>query len=103
MNAAHLSRCVIVDFSPDDESIPVYQVTRAEVEKIVAHAPKFPVFFDETAAKGEHGYLLDDEFARRIGVGILNALALSYPELKAMITATNAPIARVSAVGKLPD
>jgi hypothetical protein len=79
--------------------MPVYQVTRAEVEKIVAHAPKFPVFFDETAARGEHGYLLDDEFARRIGVGILKALALSHPELKTMITATNAPINR----GKLPD
>ncbi|AMM13424.1 MAG: hypothetical protein M3O74_06150 [Pseudomonadota bacterium] len=97
MNASHLSRCVIVDFSPGDESIPVYQVARAEVEKIVAVAPKFPVFFDETAAIGEQGYLLDDEFARRIGVGILNALALSYPELKSMITATNQPIPRAPA------
>jgi len=103
MNAVRPSRCLIVDFSPDDESISVFQVARVEVENIVARAPKFPVFFDEVAAQGDSGYLLDDEFARRIGVGILNTLALSYPELKPIITATNEPIARAPAVGKSSD
>jgi hypothetical protein len=102
MSADRILRCVVVDFSAEDESIPVYQVSRTEVERIVARAPKFPVFFDENAASGANGYLLDDEFARRIGVGILHALALSYPELKTMITATNAPIDR-GPVGKSPD
>jgi hypothetical protein len=55
----------------------IYPVDRVEVEKVIAHALKLPAFSDEAAAREDHGYLLDDEFARRIGAGILNALALS--------------------------
>jgi hypothetical protein len=102
MSASHPLRSVIVDFSPADESISIYPVKRVEVETVIAHALKFPVFFEEEAAHGEHGFLLDDEFARRIGVGILNALALSYPDLKTLMSATNNPIPRVPGVGKLP-
>lgn len=103
MSTSHPLRSVIVDFSPDDESISIYPVDRVEVEKVVAHALKFPVFFDEVAARGDHGYLLDDEFARRFGAGILNALALSYPDLKKIIATTNEPVPRVPKVNPSPD
>jgi hypothetical protein len=103
MSAFHPLRSVIVDFSPADESISIHPVARVEVEKVIANALKFPVFFEDEAACEGGGYLLDDEFARRIGVGILNALALSYPDLKPMITATNEPITRNPKGGLLPD
>ncbi|MGX7000910.1 hypothetical protein [Caballeronia sp. KNU42] len=103
MSLSQPIRSVLVDFSPDDESISLYQVKRVEVENVIAHALKYPVFFDEVAARGDHGYLLDDEFARRIGAGILNALALSYPELKAIINTTNEPIPRTPTASPSPD
>jgi hypothetical protein len=103
MSTSHPLRSVIVDFSPDDESISIYPVERVEVENIITHALKYPVFFDEVAARGESGYVLDDEFARRFGAGILNALALSYPDLKAIINMTNGPIPRAPKVSPSPD
>jgi hypothetical protein len=77
MSASQPLCSVIVDFPQENESMSIYPVDRVEVEKVIAHALKLPAFFDEAAAREDHGYLLDDEFARRIGAGILNALALS--------------------------
>jgi len=96
MSAFHPLRSVVIDFSPTDDSISVYPVERAEVEHIMAHALKFPVFFDEEAARVGDGFALDDEFARRLGVSILGALALSYPNLKAILATTNGPIPRTA-------
>jgi hypothetical protein len=96
MSAFHPLRSVVIDFSPADDSISVYPVERAEVERIMARALRFPVFFDEEAARIDDGFALDDEFARRLGASILNALALSYPDLKAILATTNGPIPRAA-------
>jgi hypothetical protein len=96
MTASHPLRSVVIDFSPADDSISVYPVERTEVESIMAHALKFPVFFDEEAARVGDAFALDDEFARRLGASILNALALSYPNLKAILATTNGPIHRAA-------
>jgi hypothetical protein len=72
----------------------VYPVEREKTQSIIANALEIPILFDETAARVGDRYQLDDEFARRLGVAMLNLLALSYPELKQDITASQAPISR---------
>jgi len=93
MTISHPLRSVIVDFSPSDESIRICAVKRELVETTIAQALHFPMFFDEEAARSGSNFVLDDEFARRLGAGILSALALSYPELKATLNLSG-PMAR---------
>lgn len=40
----------------------------------------------------EHDFKLDDEFARQLGVGMLNTIALGQPELKQYMTITPYPL-----------
>jgi hypothetical protein len=39
-------------------------------------------------------FRLDDEFARRLGVAMLNAIALGQPDIKQYMTVTQEPIER---------
>jgi hypothetical protein len=52
------------------------------------------LLFGEEAAHDDDKYVLDDEFTRRFGGAMLNVLALSYPDLKAMLGVANAPLPR---------
>jgi hypothetical protein len=72
----------------------VYPVEREKTQPIIAGALEISILFDESAAQVGDRYQLDDEFARRLGVAMLNLLALSYPELKQDIAASQAPKAR---------
>jgi hypothetical protein len=94
MASNHPKRSIIIDFSAEDARLLVYPVEREKTQPIIADALEIPILFDESAAQVGDRYLLDDEFARRFGVAMLNLLALSYPELKQDITASQAPIAR---------
>jgi hypothetical protein len=94
MASNHPKRSIIIDFSAEDARLLVYPVEREKTQTIIADALEIPILFDESAAQVGDRYLLDDEFARRFGVAMLNLLALSYPELKQDITASQAPIAR---------
>jgi hypothetical protein len=90
----HPKRSIIIDFSAEDARLLVYPVEREKTRSIIADALEIPILFDEAAAQAGDRYQLDDEFARRLGVAMLNLLALSYPELKQDITASQAPKAR---------
>jgi hypothetical protein len=94
MPRLHPLRSIIVNYSPDDQRISVYGVDKAKTETITAGALEAPIFLEEEAHKEGAEYKLDDEFARRLGVAMLNVLALSYPDLRPLITATNAPLPR---------
>ena len=94
MASNHPKRSIIIDFSAEDARLLIYPIEREKTQPIVAGAFGIPILFDETAAQVGDRYQLDDEFARRFGVAMLNLLALSYPELKQDITASQAPISR---------
>jgi hypothetical protein len=94
MASNHPKRSIIIDFSAEDARLLVYPVEREKTQPIIADALEIPILFDEAAAQVGDRYQLDDEFARRLGVAMLNLLALSYPELKQDITASQAPKAR---------
>jgi hypothetical protein len=94
MASNHPKRSIIIDFSAEDARLLVYPVEREKTRPIIVDALEIPILFDESAAKVGDRYQLDDEFARRLGVAKLNLLALSYPELKQDMTASQAPIAR---------
>lgn len=40
----------------------------------------------------EEDFKLDDEFARQLGIGMLNTIALGQPEIKQYMTVTQHPI-----------
>ncbi|WP_429326644.1 hypothetical protein [Paraburkholderia sp. GAS348] len=44
----------------------------------------------------EHDFKLDDEFARLLGVGMLNTIALGQPDVKQYMTFTEGPIDKPS-------
>ncbi|AME24197.1 hypothetical protein [Burkholderia sp. PAMC 26561] len=90
----HPKRSIVIDFSAEDARLLVYPVEREKTQSIIANALEIPILFDEAASRVGDRYQLDDEFARRFGVAMLNLLALSYPDLKQDITASQAPIAR---------
>jgi hypothetical protein len=94
MASNHPKRSIIIDYSAEDARLLVYPVEREKTRSIIADALEIPILFDEAAAQVGDRYQLDDEFARRLGVAMLNLLALSYPELKQDITASQAPNAR---------
>ena len=94
MASNHPKRSIIIDYSAEDARLLVYPVEREKARSIIADALEIPILFDEAATQAGDRYQLDDEFARRLGVAMLNLLALSYPELKQDITASQAPKAR---------
>jgi hypothetical protein len=76
------------------KAVHYHRLFSGKTRSIIADALEIPILFDEAAAQVGDRYQLDDEFARRLGVAMLNLLALSYPELKQDITASQAPKAR---------
>jgi len=44
----------------------------------------------------EHDFKLDDEFARQLGVGLLNTIALGQPSIKQYMSVSEGPIDRPS-------
>ncbi len=44
----------------------------------------------------EHDFKLDDEFARQLGVGMLNTIALGQPGIKRYMSVTQDPVDRPS-------
>jgi hypothetical protein len=68
----------------------VQAIDQARLAPLVAGTFKVPILLDEFDLK------LDDEFARRLGGGLLNLIALRQPGLKQYMTFTPHPIGRPS-------
>ncbi|WP_063550053.1 hypothetical protein [Burkholderia territorii] len=63
----------------------VRAVEREKLAPAAAGALMMPILLSE------FDYKLDDEFARRLGVAVLNLIALGQPEVKRFISITQDP------------
>ncbi len=79
-------RSLILTYSPDTDAINIHSVSTNAISPITSLALLCPIFLEE------HGRALGDEFARRLGAGLLAMLAVSHPELKSLISTTVNPL-----------
>ncbi|RDJ97198.1 hypothetical protein [Paraburkholderia lacunae] len=83
-------RSVVLSYDQDSQRLNVQLVEPAKLAQILAGKFTVPILLDD------FDYKLDDEFARRLGVAMLNGIALGYPHIKQYMTVTQEPIDRPS-------
>ncbi|KWE97357.1 hypothetical protein WL82_23915 [Burkholderia ubonensis] len=81
--ADHPPYSVVLSFKGD--SFDVRAVEKEKIAAAVADSLAIPILLDEFDHK------LDDEFARRLGVVMLNLIALGQPEIKQLMSVTQEP------------
>ena len=86
--ATHPPYSVVLTYAEDRQMMIVQAIDPAKLAPLVAGKLEMPILFDEFDFK------LDDEFARRLGVAMLNLIALGQPEIMQYMTATQEPILR---------
>ena len=79
-------RSLVLTYSPETDAINIHSVPTNAVAAVTAGALLAPVFLEE------HDHVLNDEFARRLGAGLLAMLAVSNPEMKQFISTTVNPL-----------
>ncbi|KVR04715.1 hypothetical protein WK09_28950 [Burkholderia ubonensis] len=84
--ANHPPYSVILSFTGD--SFDVRAVEKEKIAATTADSLAIPILLDEFDHK------LDDEFARRLGVAMLNLIALGQPDIKRFMAVTQDPESR---------
>ncbi|HSY28606.1 MAG TPA: hypothetical protein VK832_13950 [Burkholderiaceae bacterium] len=79
-------RSLVLTYSPDTDAINIHSVSTVSIAAVTASALLAPVSLEE------HDHALNDEFARRLGAGLLAMLAVSNPEMKEFISTTVNPL-----------
>ncbi|CAE6709169.1 hypothetical protein G2912_01790 [Paraburkholderia aspalathi] len=79
-------RSVVLKYDQNSQRLNVQLVEPAKLAPFLAGKFTVPILLDDFDFK------LDDEFARRLGVAMLNAIALGQPEIKQYMTVTQDPI-----------
>jgi hypothetical protein len=83
-------RSVVLNYDQGSQRLNVQLVKPAKLAPLLAGNFAVPIVLDE------FDFRLDDEFARRLGVAMLNAIALGQPDIKQYMTVTQEPIDRPS-------
>jgi hypothetical protein len=84
--ANHPPYSVVLTYKADLEQLVVHAVDPNRVAPLVAGALEMPILLDE------YDFKLNDEFARRLGVAILNLIGAGQPDIKQYMTVTQEPI-----------
>ncbi|TKC89424.1 hypothetical protein FAZ69_10810 [Trinickia terrae] len=88
--AAHPPYSVVLTYAEDRQRLTVQTVDPAKLAPLVAGKIEIPILLDE------YDFKLDDEFARRLGVAMLNLIALGQPDIKQYMSVTQEPINKPS-------
>jgi hypothetical protein len=80
------AKSIVVNYDPGNRELSFQTVEETRLKPLLT-GTVCPILLDEFGGK------IDDEFARRFGVAILNCLALFKPELKDLMSVTEQPIA----------
>lgn len=80
--AAHSPYSVVVSYLEDTQVFSVRAIEPAKIAPLLAGKLEMPIALEEFGNK------LDDEFARRLGVAMLNLIALGQPEIKQYMSVT---------------
>ena len=86
--ANHPPYSVVLTYDEQLEKFNVQTVDPSKLAPLLTGRLEMPILLDEF----DHG--VDDEFARRLGVAMLNLIALGKPELKQYMSVTPGPIPR---------
>lgn len=86
--ANHPPYSVVLTYDEQQAKFNVQTVDPAKLAPLLAGRLELPILLDE------FDYKIDDEFARRLGVAMLNMIALGKPELKQYMSVTPGPIPR---------
>jgi hypothetical protein len=81
-------RSVVLNYDQEQQRLTVKLVEPAKLAPLLAGLFEVPILLDD------FDFRLDDEFARRLGVAMLNAIALGYPDIKQYMSVTQKPIDR---------
>lgn len=84
--AKHPPYSVVLTYSEDCQQLTVQTVDPGRLAPLVAGKIEMPILLDE------FDFRLDDEFARRLGVAMLNLIALGQPDIKQYMSVTQDPI-----------
>jgi len=82
--AIHQPYSVVLSYA--DDRLIVQAVEQSKAAALTSGELQMPILLDE------FGYKLDDEFARRLGVAMLNLLALGIPDLQHYMHVTPTPL-----------
>ncbi|MGF6837400.1 hypothetical protein QF001_001267 [Paraburkholderia youngii] len=88
--ATHPPYSVVLTYTEDRQRLTVQTVDPARLAPLLAGKIEMPIFLDK------YDFKLDDEFARRLGVAILNVIALGQPDIKQYMSVTQEPIDKPS-------
>jgi hypothetical protein len=88
--AKHPPYSVVLTYKADIEQLIVHAVDPNRLAPLVAEALEMPILLDE------YDFKLDDEFARRLGVAMLNLIGAGQPDIKQYMTVTQEPIEKPS-------
>jgi hypothetical protein len=86
--ATHQPYSVVLTYNEKQEMLSVRAVEPAKIAPLLTGKLELPILLDEFQFK------LDDEFARRLGVAMLNLIALGQPEIKRYMSVTTTPSPR---------
>ncbi|HTH74262.1 MAG TPA: hypothetical protein VL635_07635 [Trinickia sp.] len=86
--ANHPPYSVVLTYSEPEGKFNVQTVDPAKLAPLLAGRLEMPILLDE------FNHRIDDEFARRLGIAMLNVIALGEPELKKYMSVTPGPIPR---------
>lgn len=84
--ASHTPYSVILTCAEDQQRFIVHAVDQTRIATVTAGQLEMPILLDS------FDYRLDDEFARRLGVAMLNLIALGQPDIRQYISVTQEPI-----------
>ncbi len=85
-------KSVVVGYDAQNRELTFQTVEDSKLRSLLT-GTVYPILLDDFGGR------IDDEFARRFGVAILNCLALFKPDLKSLMDVTEQPI---DPIGKTP-
>jgi hypothetical protein len=76
---------VVLNYNQDSQRLNVQLIEPHKLASLLAGKFTVPILLDD------FNFELDDEFARRLGIAMLNAIALGQPGIKQYMTVTQDP------------
>ncbi|SAK87725.1 hypothetical protein AWB76_06224 [Caballeronia temeraria] len=83
--STHHPYSVVLTYHEDQQRLSIHAVEPEHIAPLLVSKLEMPVLLDE------FNFSLDDEFARRLGVAVLNLIALGQPEIKQYMHVTATP------------
>ncbi|MPW17695.1 hypothetical protein GCT13_12315 [Paraburkholderia sp. CNPSo 3157] len=86
--AKHSPYSVVLTYLEDRQILTAHAIEPTTVAPLLVGKLEMPILLDEFE------FRLDDEFARRLGVAMLNLIALGQPRIKQYMSVTPGPLPR---------